>query len=244
MMAAQMAGLEVIQFLAEPTAAAVAYFGSHPDALSGHDVGDKGPMKVLVVDFSGGTFDVSAIEYARGHFTVKAVDGDLDLGGRDIDTAIVGKLLQVFKAKTGKEIVSSTPKGRKALARLRAQAEAAKHAISTQLSHTIVIDSLYEGEDLVYTLSRAVFKKLARPIVDRARPYITESLRAAGWDKGKPDLVLLAGGSSRIPLFEALVVDVTGVQPSKALQPDLAIAEGAAIVAHQRTTADKERCTS
>jgi molecular chaperone DnaK (HSP70) len=174
MMAAQMAGLKVIQFLAEPTAAAVAYFGSHPDAMSGHDVGDKGPMKVLVVDFGGGTFDVSAIEYARGHFTVKAVDGDLDLGGRDIDTAIVGKLLQIFKAKTGKEIVSSSPKGRKALARLRAQAEAAKQALSTQLSHTIAIDNLYEEEDLVWTLSRATFEELARPIVERAGPYIAQ----------------------------------------------------------------------
>ncbi|KNE60860.1 hsp70-like protein, partial [Allomyces macrogynus ATCC 38327] len=219
--AGTIAGLNVLRIINEPTAAAIAY-GLDKKASS------AGEKTVLIFDLGGGTFDVSLLAIEGGIFEVKATAGDTHLGGEDFDNRIVAHFVQEFKRKHKKDLTGNA----RALRRLRTACERAKRALSSSAQTTIEIDSLFEGIDFYTSLTRARFEELCADLFRSTMDPVEKVLRDAKIDKAKVDEIVLVGGSTRIPKIQKLVSDFFhGKEPNKSINPDEAVAYGAAVQA-------------
>lgn len=218
--AGAIAGLEVLRIINEPTAAAIAY---------GLDKVDSGKEKnILVFDCGGGTHDVSILTIDGGIFEVKATGGDTHLGGSDIDNVIVDFLCDEIKQKMKKDVKQNA----RALKRLNIAAEKAKKNLSSATTTTIEVDSLFDGQDYVTKLSRAKFEQLADPIFKRSLEPLDRLLQDAKMSKGDIDEIVLVGGTTRIPRIQELLSGYfNGKSLNKSLNPDEAVAYGAAVQA-------------
>ena len=219
--AGQIAGLEVLRIINEPTAAALAY------GLD-KDVDDQ---TILVFDLGGGTFDVSVLEIGDGVFEVKATHGDTELGGDDWDQRVIDWLVESFKNENGVDL----GKDNMALQRLKEAAEKAKIELS-QVSQTQINLPFITATDagplhLDYALSRAKFEELTADLLQRCRVPFEQAIKDAGLTKDQIDHVILVGGSTRMPAVAKLVTDLTGSEPHKGVNPDEVVAMGAAIQA-------------
>merc|ERR1712137_300975 len=213
-------GLSVLRIINEPTAAAIAY---------GLDKKAGGEKNVLIFDLGGGTFDVSLLTIEDGIFEVKATAGDTHLGGEDFDNRIVDFFIQDFKRKNrGKDLSGN----QRALRRLRTQCERAKRTLSSSTQATIEIDSLFDGIDFSCTLSLARFEELNMDYFRNSMGPVEKCLRDSGIDKRNVHEVVLVGGSTRIPKVQQLIKEFfNGKEPSKSINPDEAVAYGAAVQA-------------
>ncbi|GAB4813649.1 hypothetical protein N2152v2_000695 [Parachlorella kessleri] len=215
------AGLEVMRIINEPTAAAIAY-GLDKKGSSTKE------QNVLIFDLGGGTFDVSLLTIEEGIFEVKATAGDTHLGGEDFDNRLVNHFVQEFKRKEKKDI-SSNPR---ALRRLRTACERAKRTLSSATQASVEIDSLYEGIDFYSNITRARFEELNMDLFRKCMDPVEKVLRDAKMDKGAVDEVVLVGGSTRIPKVQQLLQDFfNGKELCKSINPDEAVAYGAAVQA-------------
>ncbi|KAL1746342.1 heat shock protein HSS1 [Schizophyllum fasciatum] len=217
--AGTIAGLNVLRIINEPTAAAIAY---------GLDKKVTGERNVLIFDLGGGTFDVSLLTIEEGIFEVKATAGDTHLGGEDFDNRLVNHFVQEFKRKNKKDL-SSNPR---ALRRLRTACERAKRTLSSATQTSIEIDSLYEGIDFYTSLTRARFEELCQDLFRSTLEPVEKVLRDSKIDKSNVHEIVLVGGSTRIPRVMKLVSDFfNGKEPNKSINPDEAVAYGAAVQA-------------
>jgi heat shock protein 1/8 len=214
------AGLNVLRIINEPTAAAIAY---------GLDKKGSGSEKnILIFDLGGGTFDVSLLTIEEGIFEVKATAGDTHLGGEDFDNRLVNHFVLEFKRKHKKDISSNA----RALRRLRTACERAKRTLSSTAQTTVEIDSLYEGIDFYATITRARFEELCMDLFRKCMEPVEKCLRDAKMDKGQIGEVVLVGGSTRIPKVQQLLQDLfNGKELCKSINPDEAVAYGAAVQA-------------
>ncbi|XP_049398289.1 heat shock 70 kDa protein [Solanum stenotomum] len=219
--AGAIAGLNVMRIINEPTAAAIAY-GLDKKASKG------GEKNVLIFDLGGGTFDVSLLTIEEGIFEVKATAGDTHLGGEDFDNRLVSHFVQEFKRKHKKDITSNA----RALRRLRTACERAKRTLSSTSQTTIEVDSLYEGIDFYATITRARFEELNMDLFRKCMEPVEKCLRDAKMDKSQVHDVVLVGGSTRIPKVQQLLQDFfNGKELCKSINPDEAVAYGAAVQA-------------
>ncbi|XP_063629713.1 heat shock protein 68-like isoform X2 [Cydia splendana] len=218
--AGAIAGLNVLRIINEPTAAALAY---------GLDKNLKGERNVLIFDLGGGTFDVSILTIDEGSlFEVKATAGDTHLGGEDFDNRLVNHLADEFKRKYKKDLRGNT----RALRRLRTAAERAKRTLSSSTEATIEIDALYEGIDYYTRISRARFEELNSDLFRGTLEPVEKALRDAKLDKSQIHDVVLVGGSTRIPKIQNLLQNFFGgKQLNLSINPDEAVAYGAAVQA-------------
>ncbi|KAL9261806.1 Heat shock cognate 70 kDa protein 2-like protein [Drosera capensis] len=229
--AAVIAGLNVMRIINEPTAAAIAY-GLDKKATN---VGEK---NVLIFDLGGGTFDVSILTIEEGIFEVKATAGDTHLGGEDFDNRMVNHFVQEFKRKNNKDI-SGNPR---ALRRLRTACERAKRTLSSTAQTTIEIDSLFEGIDFYSTVTRARFEELNMDLFRKCMEPVDKCLRDAKMDKSSVHDVVLVGGSTRIPKVQQLLQNFfNGKELCKRINPDEAVAYGAAYLAEKLTGEGNEK---
>ena len=218
--AGSISGLNVLRIINEPTAAAIAY---------GLDKKGQGEKNILIYDLGGGTFDVSLLTIEDGIFEVKATAGDTHLGGEDFDNRIVDFCIQDFKRKNrGKELLGN----HRAVRRLRTQCERAKRTLSSSTQATIEIDSLVDGIDYSCQLSRARFEELCMDYFRSSLGPVEKVLRDGGIDKKQIHEVVLVGGSTRIPKVQQLIQEFfNGKEPCKSINPDEAVAYGAAVQA-------------
>jgi heat shock protein 1/8 len=217
--AGSIAGINVLRIINEPTAAAIAY------GLDKKTVGEK---NVLIFDLGGGTFDVSLLTLDEGVFEVKATAGDTHLGGEDFDNKLVEYCAADFKRKKGIDIRSNP----RAMRRLRTQAEKAKRILSSSAQTTIEVDSLAESEDFSLTITRAKFEELCMSQFKETIPPVEQVLRDSKLSKGQIHEVVLVGGSTRIPKVIELLKDFfNGKEPNRSINPDEAVAYGAAVQA-------------
>ncbi|KAI9310041.1 hsp71-like protein [Zopfochytrium polystomum] len=213
------AGLNVLRIINEPTAAAIAY---------GLDKQHKGEKNVLIFDLGGGTFDVSLLTIEEGVFEVKATAGDTHLGGEDFDNRLVEHFMQEFKRKYKKDLSSNL----RAVRRLRTACERAKRTLSGSAQASIEIDSLYEGIDFYSSITRARFEELCQDLFRSTLEPVEKVLRDAKMDKSAVHDIVLVGGSTRIPRVQKLVSDFfNGKELNKSINPDEAVAYGAAVQA-------------
>ncbi|MCO5319321.1 MAG: molecular chaperone DnaK [Microthrixaceae bacterium] len=219
--AGQIAGLEVLRIINEPTAAALAY---GMDA-EGED------QTILVFDLGGGTFDVSVLEIGDGVFEVKSTHGDTNLGGDDWDQRIIDWLVTSFKNDHGVDL----SKDNMAMQRLKEAAEKAKIELSqvaqTQINLPYVTATDSGALHLDQTLTRAKFQEMTSDLLDRCKAPFEQALSDAGLSKSEVDHVIMVGGSTRMPAVQDLVHDMTGKEPHKGVNPDEVVAMGAAIQA-------------
>jgi L1 cell adhesion molecule like protein len=217
--AGTIAGLNVLRIINEPTAAAIAY---------GLDKKVTGERNVLIFDLGGGTFDVSLLTIEEGIFEVKATAGDTHLGGEDFDNRLVNHFVQEFKRKYKKDLSSNA----RSLRRLRTACERAKRTLSSATQASIEIDSLYEGNDFYTSLTRARFEELCGDLFRSTLEPVEKVLRDAKLDKSNVHEIVLVGGSTRIPRIIKLVSDFfNGKEPNRSINPDEAVAYGAAVQA-------------
>jgi len=215
------AGLNVLRIINEPTAAAIAY-GLDKKATS------AGEKNVLIFDLGGGTFDVSLLTIEEGIFEVKATAGDTHLGGEDFDNRMVDHFVQEFKRKFKKDITGNP----RALRRLRTACERAKRTLSSTAQTSIEIDSLFEGIDFYSSITRARFEELNMDMFRKCMEPVEKVLRDAKMDKGTVHDVVLVGGSTRIPKVQQLLSDFfNGKELCRSINPDEAVAYGAAVQA-------------
>jgi len=209
----------VLRIINEPTSAAIAY---------GFDKKGEGEKNVLIFDLGGGTFDVSLLTIDDGIFEVKSTSGDTHLGGEDFDNRMVNYFVEFFKKKTGIDITDNP----RAMRRLRTACEKAKRELSSSTQASIEIDSLCQGEDLYTSISRAKFEELNMDLFRKCIPPVETVIRDSGIDKSKIHEVVLVGGSTRIPRVQQLLSDFfNGKELNKSVNPDEAVAYGAAIQA-------------
>jgi L1 cell adhesion molecule like protein len=221
--AVTIAGLEVLRIINEPTAAAIAY-GLDKKASGG----STHERNVLIFDLGGGTFDVSLLSIDEGIFEVKATAGDTHLGGEDFDNRLVNHFVQEFKRKNRKDI-SDNPRS---LRRLRTACERAKRTLSSAAQTTIELDSLYEGIDFYSTITRARFEELCMDLFRKCMDPVEKVLKDSKIDKASVHDVVLVGGSTRIPKVQQLLQDFfNGKELCKSINPDEAVAYGAAVQA-------------
>lgn len=214
------AGLNVLRIINEPTAAAIAY---------GLDRKKEGEQNVLIFDLGGGTFDVSLLTLDDGIFEVKATAGDTHLGGSDFDTVLVEYCVGEFKRKTKIDLTSNP----RSMRRLRTAVEKAKHTLSSATQASVEIDSIYEGQDFQTTITRAKFESLAEALVKRCMDPIEQVLRDSKMSKDQVHEIVMVGGSSRIPKVRQMVIDFfNGKKLNDSVNPDEAVAYGAAVQAH------------
>ncbi|ATZ06902.1 molecular chaperone DnaK [Corynebacterium striatum] len=220
--AGQIAGLNVLRIVNEPTAAALAY---------GLEKGEQ-EQTILVFDLGGGTFDVSLLEIGDGVVEVMATAGDNQLGGDDWDQRIVDWLVEKFKSANGIDLT----KDKMALQRLREAAEKAKIELSSSQSANInlpyiTVDSEKNPLFLDETLSRTEFQKITQDLLDRTKAPFNQVIKDAGLSLSEVDHVVLVGGSTRMPAVSELVKEMTGREPNKGVNPDEVVAVGAALQA-------------
>jgi heat shock protein 1/8 len=236
--AGAIAGLQVLRIVNEPTAAALAY-GLH--SKQNATAGDEGGY-TLIFDLGGGTFDVSLLTIADGIFEVKATGGDTHLGGEDFDTAIQDWVISEFKKKNVKALGAMQGKhpgggdkgdpanDARAVRRLRSAAERAKRLLSTTTTTTIEVDSWYEGLDLSVTLSRAKFEALNDRFFTKCMETVKAVLKDANVKPASVSDIVLVGGSTRIPKMQSMLSEFFGGKElCKSVNPDEAVAVGAAI---------------
>lgn len=218
--AGEIAGLTVERIINEPTAASLAY-----------GIERKGNETIMVFDLGGGTFDVSVLDVGEGVFEVKSTSGDSHLGGDDFDQKIIQFLADEFRKDQGIDLLAQ----KDALQRLREAAEKAKIELSSQLTTNINLPYITavdnQPKHLDVNLTRAKFEELCRDLLDRIKKPVETSLSDAAITAGDLNEVILVGGSTRIPMVQELVQQITGKTPNKSVNPDEAVAIGAAIQA-------------
>ncbi|XP_041368118.1 endoplasmic reticulum chaperone BiP-like [Gigantopelta aegis] len=212
------AGLNVLRIINEPTAAAIAY---------GLDK-KEGEKNILVFDLGGGTFDVSLLTIDNGVFEVVATNGDTHLGGEDFDQRVMDHFIKLYKKKKGKDI----RKDNRAVQKLRREVEKAKRALSSQHQARVEIESLYDGEDFSETLTRAKFEELNMDLFRSTMKPVARVMEDSDLKKTEIDEIVLVGGSTRIPKVQQLVKEFfSGKEPNRGINPDEAVAYGAAVQA-------------
>ena len=218
--AGQIAGLNVLRIINEPTAAALAY------GLENNE-----DQKILVYDLGGGTFDVSVLEISEGVFEVKSTSGDSKLGGDDWDERVMDWLVEKFKSSTGIDISGD----KMAMQRIKEGAEKAKIELSstteTEVNLPFITANDSGPQHLLEKLSRSEFEKITSDLVDRTKDPVNKAVEDAGLSFSDIQHIILVGGSTRIPAVQALVKSMTGKDPSKGVNPDEVVASGAAIQA-------------
>ena len=215
--AGSISGLNVLRIINEPTAAAIAY---------GLDKGSSSERNVLIFDLGGGTFDVSLLTIEEGIFEVKATAGDTHLGGEDFDNRVIQHLLKVFKRKEG----TDAAKDKRAIQKLRREVERAKRQLSTQHQVRVEIEGLFDGKDFSETLTRARFEELCIDLFKKTLTPVQKVIDDSHLKKADIDEVVLVGGSTRIPKVQALLKDFfNGKEPNRGINPDEAVAFGAAV---------------
>merc|ERR1712054_254940 len=218
--AGTISGMNVLRIINEPTAAAIAY---------GLDKQASGERNVLIFDLGGGTFDVSLLTIDDGIFEVKATAGDTHLGGEDFDNRMVNHFVQEFKRKHKKDFTSNA----RAMRRLRTACERAKRNLSSSANAQIEIDSLYEGVDFYSSITRARFEDLCADLFRGTLDPVEKVLKDSKCDKGSVHEVVLVGGSTRIPKVQELITNYfNGKEPCRSINPDEAVAYGAAVQAN------------
>ncbi|KAI3648966.1 hypothetical protein MP228_006820 [Amoeboaphelidium protococcarum] len=214
--AGTIAGLNVLRIINEPTAAAIAY---------GLDK-KGGERTILVYDLGGGTFDVSLLSIDDGVFEVLATAGDTHLGGEDFDNRLRDYLVKQFKKKNGSDPSSDL----KAMGKLKRESEKAKRALSAQSTVRVEIENLFDGKDLSETLTRAKFEELNNDYFKKTLKPVERVLKDAGLKKSDIQDIVLVGGSTRIPKVQSLLKDFfDGKELNKGVNPDEAVAYGAAV---------------
>lgn len=214
--AGTIAGLKVERVINEPTAAAIAY---------GLDKQDR-EENILVFDLGGGTFDVTLLSIDNGVFEVRATSGNTHLGGEDFDQRLMEYCMSQFKRQTGIDIKDD----KRAIQRLRKQCENAKRTLSTQTSATIDCEALANGEDFSITISRAKFEELNLDLFKKTLTPVTQVLKDSGMGKNDIDQIILVGGSTRIPKIQEMLSEFFGGKKlNKSINPDEAVAYGAAV---------------
>ena len=217
--AGHIAGLNILRIINEPTAAAIAY---------GLDAKATQEKNVLIFDLGGGTFDVSVLSIDDGIFEVKSTAGDTHLGGEDFDNRLVDHFTKEFKRKTKKDLSGN----KRSLRRLRTACERAKRTLSSSATASLEIDALFDGEDFYSSITRARFEELCSDLFRGTLEPVERSLRDAQMDKGGIDEVVLVGGSTRIPKIQKLLQEFfNGKQLNRGINPDEAVAHGAAVQA-------------
>merc|ERR1712168_1712231 len=212
--AGQIAGLNVLRIINEPTAAAIAY---------GLDKKD-GEKNILVFDLGGGTFDVSLLTIDSGVFEVVSTNGNTHLGGEDFDQRVMDYFMKIYKRKTGKDLRKDV----RAVQKLRREVEKAKRALSSAHQVRVEVESLIDGEDFSETLTRAKFEELNMDLFRSTMKPVQKVLEDADMTKKDINEIVLVGGSTRIPKIQQLV---KGKEPSRGINPDEAVAYGAAVQA-------------
>ncbi|KAL3953332.1 hypothetical protein ACCO45_013275 [Purpureocillium lilacinum] len=212
------AGLNVLRIVNEPTAAAIAY---------GLDK-TSGERQIIVYDLGGGTFDVSLLSIDNGVFEVLATAGDTHLGGEDFDQRVINHFAKSYNKKNGVDIT----KDLKAMGKLKREAEKAKRTLSSQMSTRIEIEAFFEGKDFSETLTRAKFEELNMDLFKKTLKPVEQVLKDANVKKAEIDDIVLVGGSTRIPKVQSLIEEYfSGKKASKGINPDEAVAFGAAVQA-------------
>lgn len=215
--AGTIAGLNVLRVVNEPTAAALAY---------GLDKGNDGKERQIVVyDLGGGTFDVSILTVDEGVFEVLATAGDTHLGGEDFDQRVVDHFAKLYNKKADTDIT----KNAKTMGKLKREVEKAKRTLSSQMSTKIEIESFHDGKDFSETLTRAKFEELNNDLFKKTLKPVEQVLKDAKLDKKDIDDIVLVGGSTRIPKVQSMLEDFFGKKASKGINPDEAVAYGAAV---------------
>jgi L1 cell adhesion molecule like protein len=218
--AGTISGLNVLRIINEPTAAAIAY--GLDKKLSG------GEQNVLIFDLGGGTFDVSILTIEDGIFEVKSTAGDTHLGGEDFDNRMVNHFVEEFKRKHKKDL----SKNKRALRRLRTACERAKRTLSSSTQASIEIDSLFEGIDFYTSLTRARFEEMNSDLFRGTLEPVEKALRDAKLAKDQIHELVMVGGSTRIPKIQKYLQDFfNGKELNKSINPDEAVAYGAAVQA-------------
>lgn len=214
--AGTIAGLNVLRVVNEPTAAAIAY---------GLDkTGDE--RQIIVYDLGGGTFDVSLLSIDNGVFEVLATAGDTHLGGEDFDMRVVDHFVKLWNKKHGVDVT----KDNKAMSKLKREVEKAKRTLSSQMSTRIEIEAFHEGKDFSETLTRAKFEELNMDLFKRTLKPVEQVLKDAKVKKSDINDIVLVGGSTRIPKVQQMLEEYFGgKKPSKGINPDEAVAFGAAV---------------
>ena len=214
-------GLNVLRIINEPTAAAIAYGLDKAGGMSGE-------RNVLIFDLGGGTFDVSVLCIDEGVFEVRSTAGDTHLGGEDFDNRMVNHFVEEFKRKHKKDLTGN----KRALRRLRTACERAKRTLSSAAQASIEIDSLLDGIDFYTSITRARFEELCIDLFRGTLDPVERALRDAKLDKPQIQDVVLVGGSTRIPIVQKLLQDFfNGKELNKSINPDEAVAYGAAVQA-------------
>ncbi|KAG2107674.1 heat shock protein 70 family [Suillus discolor] len=213
--AGTIAGLNILRIINEPTAAAIAY-GLNKKG---------GESQIIVYDLGGGTFDVSLLSIDDGVFEVLATAGDTHLGGEDFDNRVIDYLVKQYKKKTGTDVTSNL----RAMGKLKREVEKAKRTLSSQQSTRIEIESFEDGNDFSETLTRAKFEELNMDLFRKTMKPVEQVLKDAKINKEDIDEVVLVGGSTRIPKVQQLLKEYFGKEASKGINPDEAVAYGAAV---------------
>ncbi|KAF9974100.1 Heat shock protein sks2 [Actinomortierella ambigua] len=213
------AGLDVLRIINEPTAAAIAY---------GLDSKEAKEKNVLIFDLGGGTFDVSLLSITGGVFAVKATAGDTHLGGEDFDQTLLEHFKEEFKRKHKKDLSGDA----RALRRLRTACERAKRTLSSLTQTSIEVDSLFDGVDFQANITRAKFEELNAAHFKKTIDPVGKVLKDAKFNKKEVDEIVLVGGSTRIPKIQSLLQEFfDGKELNKSINPDEAVAYGAAVQA-------------
>merc|ERR1711953_639706 len=217
--AGTISGMNILRIINEPTAAAIAY---------GLDKKVGAERNVLIFDLGGGTFDVSVLYIEDGIFEVKSTAGDTHLGGEDFDNRLVNHFIQEFKRKNKKDISNN----KRSIRRLRTACERAKRTLSNSAQAAIEIDSLFEGIDFYTSITRARFEELCSDLFRATMDPVEKALRDAKIDKKSIDEIVLVGGSTRIPKIQKILSEYfNGKELNKSINPDEAVAYGAAVQA-------------
>jgi len=215
--AGSIAGLNVLRIINEPTAAAIAY-----------GLDKKAEKNILVYDLGGGTFDVSLLTIDNGVFEVVATNGDTHLGGEDFDQRVMQHFMKVFQKKHGKDM----SKDKRSIQKLRREVEKTKRALSSTHQAKVEIEALFDGVDFSETLTRARFEELNADLFKNTLGPVKLVMEDSGLKKNQVDEIVLVGGSTRIPKVQQLIKDFfNGKEPSRGINPDEAVAYGAAVQA-------------
>lgn len=238
--AGRLAGLDVLDIINEPTAAAVAYGYQHGFFHPGQATGDAETRRVLVYDLGGGTFDVTILEISGKRFRAVATDGDVRLGGKDFDERLVDHIAAQFAAEHGLDPRSDPQDA----AQLWQDVQEAKHALSERRRTVVMV--VHAGIRMRIEVTRELFEELTRDLLRRTENTIAQVVREARLQWSDLDRILLVGGSSRMPMVAEMLLRVTGKEPDRSASPDEAVAHGAALyaamLAEQDASAGPARC--